>query len=108
MSADQIFSEAARQLRQIAADSHFRGDPVAAGLGATMVVASSTEFSIEVTTSLALELESVRLPHDLARGVSYCEDVSQEVGAVLTALRAGCVNARVQVLAAVGGGSASV
>ena len=103
MSTDQVLSEAAGQLRRIASDSHFRGDPVEAGLGATMVTAASTEFAIEATMSLGLELASVRLPHDLANGVSYCEDVSKEVGLVLSALRESCVGARSQVLAAVKG-----
>jgi hypothetical protein len=103
MSTDQILSEAAWQLREVAADSHFRGDPVAAGLGATMVTAASTEFAIEATMSLGLELASIRLPHDLASGVSYCEDVSKEVGLVLSALRASCVGARSQVPAAAKG-----
>lgn len=103
MSSDQILSEAARQFREIAADSHFRGDPVKAGLAATMVTASSSDYSIEATMSLSLELAGIRLPHDLASSVRYCEDVSKEADVVLTALRAACVSGREQVLAAMEG-----
>lgn len=104
MSADQILSEAARQVRAIASDPEMRGvDPVSTGLERTMVTASSTTLAIEATMSLNLGLANLSLPRDTARSVSYCEDVSNEVGAVLTDLYAACAVARAQILDAVKG-----
>lgn len=104
MSADQILSEAARQVRAVATDPVLRGaDPVSAGLEQTMVTASSTTHAVEAVMSLKLELAHVSLPRDLARSVSYCEEVSDEVGAVLTALHAACASVRAQILEAVKG-----
>ncbi|THV42411.1 hypothetical protein [Glycomyces buryatensis] len=102
-SADQILGETASQMREIAADPHFRGDPVATGLSRSMVTAASTTHSIEATMSLDLKLSNIRLPHDIARSVSFCEEVSAEAGVVLTELHAACARARTKILAAVRG-----
>lgn len=103
MSEDQILSEAARQVREAASDPYFQGDPVARGLAESLVTASSTTHSVEATMALDLQLKNVRLPHDLARSVSHCEEVSEAAGAVLTALHAACTRARAAVLEAAGG-----
>lgn len=102
-SEDQILSEAARNVREAATDPYFQGDPVTKGLADSLVTASSTMLAVEATMSLDLQLKNIRLPHDLASSVSYCAEVSDEAGAVLTALHAACAAARAAVLEAAGG-----
>lgn len=102
-SEDQILTEAARNVREAAADPYFQGDAVLRGLADSLVTASSTVCSVEATMSLDLQIKNIRLPHDLASSVSYCAEVSDEAGAVLTALHAACATARAMVLEAAGG-----
>lgn len=103
MSEDQILAEAARQIRAAAADPYFHGDTVNRALAGSLVTANSTTHSIEATMALDLSLKSIRLPLDLARSVSFCEDVSEAAGSVLTVLHATCTGARAKILAAAGG-----
>ena len=51
--------------------------------------------------NLALHLETIALPADTARHWSYCKQIGQAAGLVLTELRAARSQARDQVLAAV-------
>ncbi|THV26790.1 hypothetical protein [Glycomyces paridis] len=103
MSEDQILAEAAGQIRAAAADPYFRGDPVQRALPEVAVTAVSDTHTIEATMTLDLVLKSIRLPHDLAQSVTFCADVSEAAGSVLTALHAACSQARATILAAAGG-----
>jgi hypothetical protein len=110
-SLDQILTEAADRLEDLTPDlTPAEADEVVkASLEAVAVTATMPTFAMSATMTLALRLNSIHLPHDTARHWSYCDQVSQVAGVMLTELRAACTEARSQVLAAVaqirGGGS---
>jgi hypothetical protein len=103
-SLDQILTEAAERLEDLTPDlTPAEVDEVVQdALASTMVTAALPTFAVSATMSLALQLDSIHLPADAARHWSYCEQVSQAAGFVLTELRAACAEAREQVLAAIG------
>jgi hypothetical protein len=103
-SLDQILSEAAEHLEDLTPDlTPAEVDEVVKdSLASTLVTATMPTFSISATMSLALRLDSIHLPADTARDWSYCEQVGQAAGVLLTELRAACTEARTQVLAAIG------
>jgi hypothetical protein len=99
-SLDQILSEAAEQLEDLAP---VEVDQVIQGcLASTLETATTSAFAIGATMNLALRLEAIHLPVDTAKDWSYCEQVGQAAGALLTELRSACTDARTQVLAAIG------
>lgn len=103
-SLDQILTEAAERLEDLTPDlTPAEVDEVVNdSLASTLVTATMSTFAIQATMSLALRLDSIHLPVDTARDWSYCEQVGQAAGTLLTELRAACTEARTQVLAAVG------
>jgi hypothetical protein len=103
-SLDQILTEAAERLEDLTPDlTPAEVDEVVEDcLASTLVTASLPTLAISATMNLALRLEAIHLPADTARDWSYCEQVSQAAGALLTELRAACDEARTQVLAAIG------
>jgi hypothetical protein len=103
-SLDQILTEAAERLEDLTPDlTPAEVDEVVQdALASTLVTATLPTFAISATMSLTLNLDSIHLPADTARHWSYCEQVGQVAGTVLTELRAACTEARTQVLAAVG------
>ena len=103
-SLDQILTEAAERLEDLTPDlTPAEVDEVVDdSLASTLVTASLPTFAISATMSLALRLDSIHLPPDTARHWSYCEQVGQATGTLLTELRAACTEARTQVLSAVG------
>lgn len=102
-SSDQVFSDAAWQLRDLADDPDYRGsDRVASSLDRTFVTAESTVCSVTATMSLSLQLMNVRLPSDLGRSITHCEHVSEAVSTVLTELHRFCAAVRSDVLTAAG------
>lgn len=103
-SLDQILSEAAEQLEDLTPDlTPVEVDQVIQDcLASTLVTATTSAFAIGATMNLALRLEAIHLPVDTAKDWSYCEQVGQAAGALLTELRAACTDARTQVLAAIG------
>jgi hypothetical protein len=103
-SLDQILTEAAERLEDLTPDlTPTEVDEVVEDcLASTLVTATVPTFSIAATMSLSLRLNAIQLPVDTARHWSYCEQVALASGMLLTELRAACVQARVQVLAAIG------
>lgn len=103
-STDQVLSETAWHLRDLATDpDHPDADWLSLSLDRTLISAESTSYSISATMSLSLTLANLRLPTDLARSVSFCEQVSNEAGVVLTELHRFCVEVRAKVLDAAEG-----
>lgn len=103
-SLDQILTEAAERLEDLTPDlTPTEVDEVIEScLSSTMVTATMPTFSIAATMNLSLRLDAIQLPVDTARHWSYCEQVALAAGVLLTELRAACVHARAQVLAAIG------
>ena len=103
-SLDQILIEAAERLEDLTPDLTPAevDEVVKEALASTLVTATLPTFAIGATMSLALQLDSIHLPADTARHWSYCEQIGQAAGMVLTELRAACTEARTQVLAAIG------
>lgn len=103
-SLDQILSEAAERLEDLTPDlTPAEVDQVVEDcLASTLVTATTPNFAISATMNLALRLEAIHLPVDTARDWSFCAQVGQAAGALLTELRAACADARTQVLAAIG------
>jgi hypothetical protein len=103
-SLDQILTEAAERLEDLTPDlTPAEVDEVVQdALASTLVTATLPTFSVSATMSLALRLDSIHLPIDTARDWSYCEQIGQAAGVVLTELRAACTEARTQVLTAIG------
>lgn len=102
-SLDQILTEAAERLEDLTPDlTPAEVDEVVADcLASTLVTATMSTFAISATMNLALHLEAIQLPIDTARDWSYCEQVGQAAGGLLTELRSACSEARTQVLAAI-------
>lgn len=103
-SLDQILAEAAVHFEDLTPDlTPAEVDEVVADcLAATTVTATVPTFAVSATMNLALRLEAIHLPGDTARHWSYCDQVAQAAGLVLTELRAACVQGRGQVLTALG------
>lgn len=103
-SLDQILSEAAERLEDLTPDlTPAEVDEVVSDcLPSTLVTATVPTFAVSATMSLTLQLDAIHLPADTARHWSYCEQVSQAAGLLLTELRAACTEARSQVLTAIG------
>ncbi|WP_026924437.1 hypothetical protein [Glycomyces arizonensis] len=102
-SLDQILTEAAAHFEDLTPDlTPAEVDEVVQNcLASTAVSATVPTFAVSATMNLALRLESIQLPADAARHWSYCDQVAQAAGLVLTELRAACTEARTQVLAAI-------
>lgn len=103
-SLDQILTEAAERLEDLTPDLTPAevDEVVKESLAATLVTASVPTFAMSATMSLSLQLKAIHLPPDTARHWSYCEQIGQAAGLLLTELRAACTEARTQVLAAIG------
>ena len=103
-SLDQILSEAAIRLEDLTGDlTPTEADEViGTSLEAVTVTATVPTFAVSATMDLALRIRSIHLPSDTARHWSYCEQIGQAAGLLLTELRAACSEARAQVLAAIG------
>ncbi|GAA1676880.1 hypothetical protein GCM10009830_24560 [Glycomyces endophyticus] len=103
-SLDQILTEAARRLEDLTPDlTPEEVDRVVEhSLATTLVTATMPTYAMTATMALTLRLKSIQLPADTARHWSYCDQVGQAAGFLLTELRAACSEARSQILTALG------
>ena len=102
-SLNQILAEAAVHFEDLTPDlTPDEVDEVVTDcLAATTVTATVPTFAVSATMNLALRLKAIQLPADAARHWSYCDQVGQAAGLVLSELRAACTEARTQVLTAI-------